>query len=169
MASAKRIVLNRKWFAEADLAAADALFGLASKIVFGAVVPDEAPLGLGLIEGGGVVAFVGDVRVAEATTGAGGTVKKPRAAKLSSHITIIGGYGFPGRFLETGTVKMAAEPFLTPSLMDFLPEAEGFIHAAFVKRGLVSALRKGAGDVYGSNITPPVRAELKAVIGAIGI
>jgi hypothetical protein len=142
--------LNRQAFDAITLAVADGAFELAKAVVLGANVPDATPLGQGLIQGGGVLAYVGRKRVGVASTGGQTSVKKPRAAKLSKGITVIGGFGFPGRFVEEGTVNMAAQPFLTPELMATLPDAEGYIRAAAIKHRVVSASRRAAGDVFGA-------------------
>jgi hypothetical protein len=139
---ARRIVLNRAAFDAISLATADGLFETAKAIVDGAHVPDAAPLGLGLIQGGGALAYVGRKRVNVYSKYGATSVKKPRGAKLSATgITVVGGYGFPGRFVEEGTVKMRAEPFLTPAVMANLPAAEGFIKAACIRRRVVGGRR----------------------------
>ena len=148
--SQRRVVLNRAAFDALTLAHADGLFELAKSVVDGAAVPDATPLGLGLIQGGGVLAFVGRKRVGIYSK-TGESVKKPRAAKLTDGITVIGGYGFPARFVETGTVHMAAEPFLTPALMAKAPDAGLYIKAAVIRHGLVSANRAARGDVFGAS------------------
>ena len=144
---ARRIVLNRAAFDEITLAVADGAFELAKAVGNGADVPDAAPYAVGLVQGGAAIAFVGSKRVG-VWSKTGASVKKPRAARLSKGITVIGGYGFPGRFVESGTVHMGPEPFLTPELMATLPDAEGFIKAACVRRKVVSAARAAKGDTY---------------------
>jgi hypothetical protein len=149
---AARIVLNRKALDEITLAAADGLFELAKAIIDDAHVPDAEPLGQGLVEGGGVIAFVGKKRVGVYATGGRSSVKKPRAAKLSpTGITVIGGWGFPARFLETGTIHNPAEPFATPSLMEHVPDAGVYVRAACIKRKVISSQRRARGDVYGAS------------------
>jgi hypothetical protein len=152
--AAARVVLNRAAFEAITLAEADGLLELAKSIVDGANVPDATPLGLGLIQGGAAIAFVGKKRVGVYSKD-GASVTKPRAAKLTDGITVIGGYGFPGRFVETGTVKMAAEPFLTPELMAKVPDAGLYVKAAAIRRGLVSATRRARGDVFGASRAKP--------------
>jgi hypothetical protein len=151
---ARKMVLNRAAVDQIILATADGLFELAKSIVQNADVPDAAPYGVGLVQGGGAVAYVGKKRVAEWSK-TGDTVKKPRAAKLSPKgtdgVTVIFGYGFPGRFQEVGTVKQAAKPFLTPATMAELPAAEGYIRAAWFKSGVISAKRALRGDTYQAN------------------
>jgi hypothetical protein len=135
---ARRIELNRKAFDAITLAVADGAFALAVSIVEGADVPDAPPYGQGLVEGGGVVAFVGRKRVAVSRPG----VKKPRACRLTPFgITVAGGYGFPGKYQEQGTVHQSPQPFLTPALMEGLPGAEGFIKLACKKAGVIGVKR----------------------------
>ena len=174
--AAHRIVLNRAAFDAITLAVADGAFDLARAIVDDAHAPDAPPYGVGLTKRHGVVAYVGRRRVA-ATEPLGGydyvkvtppsgnyladalaagtagrvsnTVKKPQAAKLTTFgITVIGGYGFPGRFQEAGTAKQPARPFLTPSLLAHLPGAEGFIKLAAIRHKIVGAQRAAKGDTY---------------------
>jgi len=155
---ARRIVLNRAAFDEITLAVADGAFELAKAVIEGAQVPDAAPYAEGLVQGGAALAYVGSKRVG-LWSKTGATVKKPRAAKLSKGITVIGGYGFPGRFVESGTIHMAGQPFLTPELMATLPDAEGFIKAACIKRKVVGAARAARGDTYAAS---KARAAAKA-------
>jgi hypothetical protein len=156
---ARRIVLNRAAFDAITLATADGLFELAKTIVNDADVPDAAPLGLGLIQGGGALAYVGSKRVGIFSKYGATSVKKPRAARLNKGVTVIGGYGFPGRFLEEGTVKMHAEPFLTPEVMSTLPEAEAFVRAACIKAKVIGQQRAAKGDTYAAG---KARAAAKA-------
>jgi hypothetical protein len=140
-------VLNRAAFDAITLAVADGAFELAKGVVNGATVPDAAPYGEGLIEGGAAIAFVGSKRVGVFSK-TGASVKKPRAAKLTKGITVIGGYGFPGRMVESGTVHMGAQPFLTPELMATLPDAQNFIKAACERHRVIGKQRAARGDVF---------------------
>jgi hypothetical protein len=151
---ARRIVLNRAAFDQITLAAADGAFELAKAIVLEAAVPDATPLGQGLIEGGGVVAYVGSKRVGMVATAGATSVKKPRRAKLGKDITVVGGFGFPARFVETGTIHMAGHPFLTPQLMATLPDAEGYMQLAMVKHRITTAARRAKGDFYKKKAAP---------------
>jgi hypothetical protein len=144
---ARRIVLNRAAFGAITLAVADGAFELAKSVIAGADVPDAAPYAVGLVQGGAAIAFVGKKRVG-VWSKTGASVKKPRAAKLSDGITVIGGFGFPGRFVEEGTVHMSAHPFLTPELMADLPDAENFIKAACRKHKIIGATRAAKGDAF---------------------
>ena len=167
---AHRVVLNRAAFDAITLAIADGAFNLACAIVDDAHVPVATGR---LKHDHGVIAYIGRRRVATSKPGrtaratapsgnylldalragtAGRTdesVKKPQAAKLTTFgITVIGGYGFPGRFQEAGTAKQPARPFLTPSLLAHLPGAEGFIKLAAIRHKIVGAQRAAKGDTY---------------------
>jgi hypothetical protein len=147
--AARRVVLNRRAFDILDLGMADGLFEFAKAVITQAGVPDADPHGLGLVQGGGVISYIGRKRVGIFTTGGQTSVTKPRAARLQAKgITVIGGYGFPARFLEEGTVKMGAEPFLTPELMALEPQAGPFVALGCLKTGITRARRIAAGDTY---------------------
>jgi len=141
---AAKVELNHAALDAITRAVADGAFELAKSIVSGADAPDATPFGEGLVDAGGVIAYVDRKLVATHSTGADQTVKKPRAAKLGPGIVVIGGYGFPGRFQEGGTVNQPARPFLTPELMAELPDAEAFVQAACVKHKVISAMRAAA-------------------------
>jgi hypothetical protein len=147
--SARRIEINRGFFDELQLAMADALFDLAKQIVEGARVPDAPPIGEGLLQGGGALAYIDSKKVAQSSTGNPTAVKKPRAAKLrKGTVTAIGGFGFPARFVEEGTVRMAGHPFLTPALLSMVPEAGSYIAEACRRHRLTVAERTARGDTY---------------------
>ena len=165
---ARRIVLNRAAFDEITLAVADGAFEIAKAVVNGADVPDAAPYGEGLVQGGAALAFVGSKRVGVFSK-TGASVKKPKDAKLSKGITIIGGYGFPGRFVESGTIHAAPHPFLTPALLAILPDAEGYIKAAAIRHRIIGATRARVGDVYGAkNVSREAYAEVRRVKRSLG-
>lgn len=176
---ARRIVLNRAAFDAITLAVADGAFELAKKIIDGARPPDypidvwvkSGPhageqrafrTGEGLPKHAGVLAYVGSKRVGVYSKRGATSVSKPKAAKLSKGVTVIGGFGFPGRFVEEGTVHMGAQPFLTPELMADLPDAEGFIKAACIKHKVIGAARAAKGDTFGAS---KARQAAKAGIG----
>lgn len=149
---ARRIVINRAFFDALTLASADGLLELSKEIIDAAQVPDAAPLGQGLVEGGGAIAFAGRKRVGVYATGGQTSVKKPRAAKLAkSGVTVIAGFGFPARFLEVGTAKMPARPFVTPALMERVPDVGPYIAQAAKKAGLTSRTRALRGDTFGAS------------------
>ena len=153
---ARRMVINRAAFDEITLATADGLFELGKAIVNAADVPDAAPYGVGLVQGGGVLEYVGSKRVGVWSKTGNTDVKKPRSAKLSGKgslgATVIFGYGFPGRFQEVGTIRQRGKPFLTPATLATLPQAEALIRAAWFKSGVTSAKRALKGDTYQARI-----------------
>lgn len=139
----RRVVLNRSVLDAITLATADGLFEMAKAAVFGAQVPDAPPLGVGLIQGGGAVAWVNGKKVATTTIG-GRQIKAPRGYGVSSKpIVAIGGFGFPGHLLEFGTVNMGAQAFLTPSLQRTRPDAVEFIRLGITKHALIRDAVKG--------------------------
>ncbi|HSW41755.1 MAG TPA: hypothetical protein VLM76_04530 [Patescibacteria group bacterium] len=128
-----RVVLNRAALDAVTLGMADGLLALADAVIAAALVPDAPAHGVGLIEAGGTVAYVAGKKV-------GGAARKPSAMKVRSMgVAIAGGFPFPARFAELGTVNQPARPFLTPALLATVPDAEPFIRAATAKR--LAALR----------------------------
>jgi hypothetical protein len=123
-----RVVLNRAALDAITLGMADGLLALADAVIAATKVPDAPVLGAGLIEAGGTVAYVAGKKV-------GGTAKKPKAMKVRTMgVAVAGGFPFPARFQELGTVNQPARPFLTPALMAMVPDAAPFIRAATAKR-----------------------------------
>ena len=132
----KKTVLNRGVLDAITLGVADGLFAMAKAIVEGADVPDLPPLTVGLIETGGALVYV-DGKIVDATAIGGKVVRKPRAVKirdLRGEVVAIGGYGFPARLVELGSIHNTPHPFLTPELMATVPDAEAFIRQATAKR-----------------------------------
>lgn len=129
-----RVELNRKAFAEIELAEADALFEVAQEVLMAVDAPDAAPFGQGLVQGGGAIAYLGRKKVAATQIG-GRDVKKPRSLRLKEGESAVAvGYGFPGRFVELGTVDAPAQPFLTPAVARVVPGAEVIISKSIQKR-----------------------------------
>lgn len=122
MARGSKIAFNRAAMAEVDLAVADGLFEVGKAFIETASgrAPDSPfepyPTGEGLPKQGGVLAYVDGKKVA-GWSGTGKQPKAPRAARVSRRmgVVVIAGFGFPARFNEVGTVKHAAQPFVTPS------------------------------------------------------
>ncbi len=136
----KRVVIHRASIDTVILGAIDGLFELAKSVVLGAAAraPDSPyepyPTGEGLVKQGGALAYAKGGKVA-GWSQRGKQPSKPRAVKASSNgFIVIGGFGFPAHLVENGTVKMAAQPFLTPELMDQLPEAGPFVQQGVQKR-----------------------------------
>lgn len=128
-----RVVLNRKAIDGVRLALADGVFAVAKTIVNEADPPDATPYGKGLVTNGGALLYV-DGKKLDGMGLDGRQPGKPRSAKSSPGTVAIAGFGFPGRFLEFGTVKMAAQPFFTPARDRVLPRATGIIRQASAYR-----------------------------------
>lgn len=110
-----RVVLNRKAVEGVRLAIADGVHQVAKAVVQEADPPDDTPYGVGLVRAGGTLAYVDGKKIDDWSQD-GTTVKKPRALRLGKpSIVGVGGYGFPARFQELGTVHQPARPFLAPT------------------------------------------------------
>lgn len=136
MARTARVVLNRRAANEIDLGLADGLFDLGVAIHQRAKqeVPDAPPAGRGLIEGGGVIAYVGTKKTAGTTIG-GRAIAKPRAFRTRSGIvSILVGFGFPGRLVHNGSIHNTPNPFLARSAFAELPGAEDHVVPALTSR-----------------------------------
>jgi len=108
-----RVVLNRRAIEGIHLAAADGAFEVAKAVIDVARPPDAPPYGVGLLQGGGALAWAGRKKVAGTTIG-GRQIVKPRAVRLADDvIQAIAGWGFPARFVEFGTVDTRANPFFS--------------------------------------------------------
>lgn len=119
-----KVTLHRSKFAELTLGVADGLFAAAQDIILDAAThaPDSPydpyPEGEGLPKQGGVLAFVGGGKTAGWSI-RGVQPRKPRALRTPAKenaVLVAGGFGFPARFAEGGTVNHPAQPFLTPAL-----------------------------------------------------
>jgi hypothetical protein len=139
-----RVVLNRAALEAVDLAVADGLLEQAQRIVEAARPPSDVgqtpdvthghprPA---LIDTGGAAVWAGKKKVGGAKT-LGKEVSKPRAVRLDvGIITAIGGFGFPGRFQEMGTVHQPARPFLTPKFLAMAPDVAGPLREAVRRHG----------------------------------
>lgn len=124
-----RVVMNRAALDQVTLAVADGALAVAEHIVRSADPPDATPYGEGLVTNGGWLAYVGPNKV-----GGGGLdgkqPKKPRSLQVrgtGDQIHVIGGFGFPARFQEEGTVNHPAQPFLTPMFVAGADETPGIV------------------------------------------
>lgn len=136
-----RVQTNRKAFTAIELGIADGLFTVGKNILLRARPPsdvgEETPSMVAeekterrppLIKNGGVIAYIDRRKVASFGLD-GKEPKKPRGgnARLAAHgwlrVVAFVGFGFPGRFVELGTIKMPARPFLTPAAGEELPGA----------------------------------------------
>lgn len=143
-----RVVLNRKTINGIYLAAGDATFEVAKAVIAAARPPDDprpkmkvvsrrtgkaywthldtegGGLHRGLVEGGGALAWVNRRKIAGTTIG-GKQIKKPRRLRLDQDVLAIAGWGYPGHFVQWGTVKTPANPFFTRAIAEVLPKALG--------------------------------------------
>jgi hypothetical protein len=131
-----RVVMNRAALRTVDLAVADGLEEVVRTVVETATPPDATPYGTGLVTRGGWLVYAGADKVGGGSLD-GRQPKKPRSLRVrgSGQIQAIAGFGFPGRFQEAGTAKMAAQPFLTPAAAATIPHAPAIMKPA-VKRKL---------------------------------
>jgi hypothetical protein len=128
MARSRRVssktVLNRKCLTAIGEGLASGMETVGSTTIENTSPPDAAPFGEGLIT-------TGDWGVWNGTRKVGGTATKPRAVKLPAEgITLVVGYGFPGRFQEFGTIHQPARPFLSPAMLETLPGAADLLSPA---------------------------------------
>jgi hypothetical protein len=119
-----RVVLARGALDQATLAVADGLFEAGKRIIeaAGPKMPDSPydpfPAGEGLPKQGGVLAYVGNKKVAGWSI-RGPQPKKPRSARATTKehsVVVLAGFGFPARFNEGGTINQPPRPVLTPEL-----------------------------------------------------
>lgn len=132
-----RVIMNRSIADAIALAVADGLLEVGRTIIETADPPDAPPYGQGLVQQGGAIAFVKGKKVGDSATFSGGkATAKPRAAKVNdAPVVVIVGWGFPARFVEFGTVKMAAEPFFVPARDAVAPSAAA-IAAPIIRNAL---------------------------------
>lgn len=137
MARSSRVEVNRAALGEVYVAAGDGLLALADAMLANARPPDAPPYGKGLVKAGGTAVWVNGKKT-------GGTGSKPRGLRLDKPgATAIVGFGFPGRFVELGTIDTPAEPFLTPAVMQEAPNAEVHIGPAVRRRLAASRMNVG--------------------------
>lgn len=117
-----KVVLAREKFDKLTLGVADGMSDWAQSVITeaGANAPDSPydpfPTGEGLPKQGGVLAFVGNLKVFGWSL-RGIQPRKPRSLRLVAKehsVVVAGGFGFPARFAEGGTIDQPAHPFLTP-------------------------------------------------------
>lgn len=123
-----RTVLNRQALNAFAAGCADGMAEIGKQVIAITRPPDATPFGEGLVTTGDWGVWAGSKKV-------DGSATKPRSVRLQKdRITLAVGYGFPGRFQELGTIHQPARPFLTPSMLEVMPEAEAFIKPAVRKR-----------------------------------
>jgi hypothetical protein len=137
--AARRMELNRSRI-DQTLAAIGLGMGEFGKEIIDAaraVAPDSPympyPTGEGLPNQGGVLVYYDGKKIYSAAGPGRGEPKPPRAARVSRGLglTLIVGWGFPGRFTEFGTVKETPHPFFTPSVTMVSPRWQQIIGTEF--------------------------------------
>jgi len=130
-----RVVLNRAALNTVDLATAEGLEEVVRTVVETARPPDAPPYGQGLPAHGGWLVYAGAKKVGGGSLD-GRQPKKPRGFRVqgSRMLQAIAGFSFPGRFQESGTAKMAANPFLTPAASATVPHAPSIMKPAVQRR-----------------------------------
>lgn len=125
-----RVVLNRQKFEGVRLVLADGLLEAGRQMVLeiSNAAPDATPYGVGLLNQGAAIGYVDGKKIGDVSLD-GRAPRKPRGARVKKGLTTIVGWGFPGRFLEFGTSKMAARPFFTPASkrIDVRGEVEDYV------------------------------------------
>ncbi len=121
----KRVQLHRDALDQVTLATADGMFAVGKAILEAARPPDATPFGEGLVDRGGVLAYV-DGKKVNGFGMDGKQPKPPRAARVSKGrgAVVIVGWGFPARFQEFGTIHHGAQPFFTPAVDATMPRSQ---------------------------------------------
>lgn len=125
-----RTVLNYKALSAFALGIADGMaeVGEAWLSAVEPNVPDAEPFGRGLVTTPDYGVWSNGKKVAGGAT-------KPRTVKVRAHgAVLVAGENFPGRFQELGTVKMAAQPHVTPAMLAVLPGSGKYIKDGVRKR-----------------------------------
>jgi len=123
-----RTVVNHRKIKELREGNEEGMAAMGRDMIEGADVPDAPPIGRGLIETGGYVVTRGDNHIA-------GDAEVPRSVDTGKGVTLVAGWGFPSRFLEFGTIKMAAQPFVTPAWLRVSGNMVKYLRTAHRKRG----------------------------------
>lgn len=127
--ASSRVIINRAAMSKLAQGVADGMAEVGRTILDTADTPDGAPYGKGLVSNGGFLIYQGARKVDGAGLD-GRQPKKPRAVNVKGtegSITLMVGWGFPGRFLEYGTVDTAAQPFATPAVNRVVPHAADIV------------------------------------------
>lgn len=124
-----RTVANKAALNAISNGLAEGMAGVGRAIIARTRPPDAEPFGKGLVTTGDWGVWVGTKKV-------DGTATKPRTVKTRTGVvTLVAGYGFPGRFQELGTINQPARPFLTPPVLEVTPTTPDYLRAP-VKRAL---------------------------------
>lgn len=113
-----KVVLNRAALLSLGQHVADGMSEAGRTVIETARPPDSPympyPTGEGLPRQGGTLTYVHGQKVAGWSL-RGVQPKKPRSVDVRAGLVCVVGFGFPGRFAETGTVHSRPQPFLSPA------------------------------------------------------
>jgi hypothetical protein len=140
--AARRMELNRSRVDEVLVAVGGGLldFGRQVVVLASANAPDSPympyPENEGLPNQGGVLVYFDGKKIYSVAGRGRGEPKPPRAARISRGrgLQMIVGWGFPGRFQEFGTAKMAPHPFFTPAFQAVAPRWQSIVARGFQYR-----------------------------------
>ncbi len=106
------VILNRKALSDVGQQLAAGVGNFCASIIERAHVPDDPPIGKGLVQTGDWGVWYNGRKI-------GGHATKPRGLKLGAGIVGVAGYGSPiAHLLERGTVNMSARPYLMPAYLE---------------------------------------------------
>lgn len=118
-----RLIINRAAMSKVGRGIANGMAEVGRTILETADVPDAPPYGQGLVDTGGYVVYHGSKKV-DGFGMDGKQPKKPRAAKVrgtDQAVTLFVGWGFPGRFVDHGTIDTPATGFGTKAVNRVAP------------------------------------------------
>lgn len=131
-----RVVLDRAEIDRVVIAAGVGAYEFANDVIDDAAdnAPDATPYGVGIVTGGGVVAFANGRQIG--SWSARGETDAPRALDTAGRgqIAVAGGFRFPARFQELGTIHHGSQPFLSPALSRRLPRFGEYVADAVKRR-----------------------------------
>lgn len=123
-----RVVMNRRALDAWSAGIVDGMEAMGEEFNNVIQPPDAAPFGQGLIDTHDYVVLSHGRKVA-------GGASKPRSVRAyKDRIILVAGEGFPGRFVELGTVDTRPQPHVTPAMLQVIPDADVAIKASVRKR-----------------------------------
>ena len=121
-----KTIVNRQALTSIRGRFVDGMDAIGAKVIDVATphVPDAPPYGKGLVERGGYAVWSDGQKVA-------GAAAKPRGEVPKVGVTLMVGYDFPARFLEEGTIYITPRPWVTPAMLEVLPDKDGILAEKF--------------------------------------
>lgn len=137
-AKVTRVELNRRELDRVTEAEADGLAALARDVIDEAAsnAPDATPYGVGLVTGGGLVAYANGKQIE--SWAARGSADTPKSVKGATNrgLVVAAGFRFPAHLQELGTIRHGSQPFLAPSLSRHVPRAATYIGDEIRRKGV---------------------------------